>query len=161
MEQVVNVGNKDKTHSTPNSMLQIVYTDTNPISMSTTFLKWQVGNGYPINASTFTVVTNHYGKGKKLGEISKLEKELALVKSRLLPNHSLNMVKACTSNTVDVDKGGTQEEDSSSTKIDKDEEKREFNYYMTKQASNNAGGNKNKGGIRVRGRSPRNPVVYE
>lgn len=138
-------------------MLPVAYMGTNPISMETTFMNWQVGNGCPINASTFTAVTNHNGKGKNLGAISQLEKELALVKSRLPTNHPLNMVKACTSNNVDIDKGGTQEEDSSSTEIDEEEEKREFNYYMTRQACNSDRGNKNKGGIKVRGQSSRNP----
>lgn len=87
--------------------------------------------------------------------VSQLEKEIALVNSRLLPNHPLNM--ATSSKVVDIDKRGTHEEDRGSTEIDEKEEIREFNYYMMRQDRNSLRGNKNKGGIRVRGQSSRNP----
>lgn len=74
-----------------------------------------------------------------------MEKEITLVKSRILPSHS------------EVDKGGTYEEDSGSTEVDEEEEAREFNYYMTRQARNSARGKQSKEGIRVKGRSTRNP----
>lgn len=84
--------------------------------------------------------------------MSQLKKELALVKSMIPPDHPLDRANTSISNTVNVDKGGTYEGDSGSTEIDKEEEVREFSYYITRQARSSAKGNKNKGGIRVRGR---------
>lgn len=67
-------------------------------------------------------------------------------------NAKLNKVFASTSNLLEVDKGGTWEEESGSTKVDEDEESREFANYMTRQART-----KTKGGTKVRGPSSRKP----
>lgn len=105
----------------------------------------------PAGPSTIFLGTTSHGKLKNPKGGSQLEREIALVKSRLPMDHPLNTMRASSSNAVE----GTIEEDSGSTEID--EEEREFSYYMARQARNNSRANKNKGGFKMRGRSSRNP----
>lgn len=58
---------------------------------------------------------NEQNKDKNMSITSTLEKEIALVKSRLLPDHPLNRPHISSSNTMDTGKGVTQKEDSGST----------------------------------------------
>lgn len=99
----------------------------------------------------FLQVTIEKGNWKnvepKYDGMPQVEKEIALIKSRLPSEHPLN------SKSLEVDKGGTIDEDNGSTEIDEEEEASEFNYYITRQARISARGSKNKGGIRVKGRS--------
>lgn len=86
--------------------------------MSPLVIAWTV----PSAPATLTISTGYNNSGRKAKKNcivvveSQIEKEFALIKLGLPPEHSLKMRKdKCVSTTLEVYKGGTQEEDIGST----------------------------------------------